>query len=258
MMMADRCVATYTTVLLTFLTVSSAQAAVRFQDKFEDFSLEGFKHTGKGRSSVVNAPRAGNFAARLETDPGDRVRSELVIKDAKEVANGKDTWFGFSNRIDESWEFGKRGDIVFNVHKRREAGDAHGRQPLSLYVKNGRWELGVRGDANRKSTLKSTKSARFDLGPVEKGKWNDWVIRYKPSFNDDGEVEVWKDGQKVVSHKGANAFNDRRPGFAKFGIYRPRGGGTVGRRIIDFDEVKVGDESSRFEDVSPEGLSPLP
>jgi len=118
-MMANQRLTTFTTFLLATLTVSFAQAAV-VQDNFENFSLEGFKHFGKGRSSVVNAPRAGNFAARLETDPGDR-RSELVIEGAKEVANGKDTWFGFSNRIDESWEFGKRRDIVFNVHKRREA-----------------------------------------------------------------------------------------------------------------------------------------
>jgi hypothetical protein len=199
-MMANQRLTTFTSVLLATLTGSFAQAAVVQQDNFEKFSLEGFKHAGNGRSSVVNAPRAGNFAARLEIGPGDR-RSELVIEGAKEVANGKDTWFGFSNRIDESWKFGKRRDIVFNVHKRREAGDAHGGQPLSLSIKNGKWVLRVLGDANRNSTLKSTKFARFDLGPVEKGRWNDWVFRYKPSFNDDGEVEVWKDGQKVLTHK---------------------------------------------------------
>ncbi len=255
-MMANQRLTTFTTVLLATLTIASVQAAV-VQDNFENFSLEGFKHAGNGRSSVVNAPRAGNFAARLETNPGDR-RSELVIEGAKEVANGKDTWFGFSNRIDESWEFGKRRDIVFNVHKRREAGDAHGGQPLSLSIKDGKWVLRVAGDANRNSTLKSTKFARFDLGPAEKGKCNDWVVRYKPSFDDDGEVEVCKDGQMVLTHKGPNDLNDCRPGFAKFGIYRPGRGPTEGKRIIDFDEVKVGDETSRFEDVSPEGLSPLP
>jgi hypothetical protein len=253
--MQARCFITaLSTVLLIALPISSAQAEPRFKDKFEDNSLDGFKHVrgSGGKAEIVNNPRAGNYSARLSTEEGDRVRSQLVIGDGKgkpnRFENGREQYIAFSNRLDESWEFDKkRGDIVFTVHKTREAGDKHGKQPVTLYAKKGRWELAVRGDENKNS--KGFKGRRYDLGPVEKGKWNDWVIRYKPSYKGDGELDVYKDGKKVIEDRGPNAFNDKKPGYAAVGIYRPKGGSKVGKRIIDVDEIKVGD---KFEDVASE------
>jgi hypothetical protein len=229
------------TLLATGLTVSTADAVVYSVNNFERYSLAAFKHVkiGKGKAKVVNSPRKGNFAARLETAPGNRARSELVIDSPKELANGQNYSFRFANRVDPSWADSKRGSIVFNVHKRREAGDAHGKQPVSLYVRNGRWVFSVRGDSNKNSTLKSLRAKHFDLGPVQKGAWNDWQVDYKPSFNNDGAVRVVHNGREVVNFRGATAFNDSRGGFAKFGIYTPAGKGKVGRRAIDFDQVSA-------------------
>jgi hypothetical protein len=226
------------------VTVSPVQADSH-TDQFERYSLAGFKHIGGGKAQIVNNPRKGNYAARLSIGKGTKGRSQLLITDdngkPRSFENGKHHTISFSNRLDPSWKDEKRGEIVFNIHKRRGKADRTGKQPVSLYVRNGRWILSVRGDANPASSLKTMSRKSFDLGPAEKGKWNDWKIDYKPSTGQDGEIRVWKNGQEVVNHKGPNAFAGE-PGYAAFGVYRPKGK-AGGNRVIDYDEVNVGGDN---------------
>ena len=76
------------------------------------------------------------------------------------------------------------------------------------------------------------------------------------SYEDEGLLEVWKDGRKVVTQKGPNTYNDLRGNYFKIGVYkwdwknRPETS-RVERRVLYHDEVRIGGPSARYEDVAP-------
>ena len=56
--------------------------------------------------------------------------------------------------------------------------------------------------------------------PTEKGCWTDWVVHVKWSYQSDGILQIWKNGEKVVDQNGPNAFNDAHGPFFKMGLYK--------------------------------------
>jgi hypothetical protein len=107
-----------------------------------------------------------------------------------------------------------------------------------------------------------------DLGPYETGKWTDWVFRVKWSYLNDGIVEVWKDGKKVVSRIDMPiGFNDQKGPFFKMGIYKgqwekePADGSTldaVSYRVIYHDEFRMADGRGSYAAVAPGGETAIP
>lgn len=92
---------------------------------------------------------------------------------------------------------------------------------------------------------------KIDLGPYEAGTWTNWKFHVKWSYQSDGLVEIWKDGQLVVSKTGPNTYNDRQGPYFKIGIYKPdwkykpQKSNTT-QRVIYFDEVRVENNSSAW------------
>jgi hypothetical protein len=57
--------------------------------------------------------------------------------------------------------------------------------------------------------------------PFERGKWTSWIFRTKWSLDEDGIVEVEKDGNLVFQRHGANCYNNLFAPYLKFGAYAP-------------------------------------
>ncbi|MDO6391757.1 malectin domain-containing carbohydrate-binding protein [Pontibacter sp. BT731] len=90
----------------------------------------------------------------------------------------------------------------------------------------------------------------YDLGPVEKDKWLDFVYHINFSYKSDGVLEVWKNGVKVVDHRGPNSYNDQTVPYFKYGIYK-RNWENISKRVIYVDDVRVGSENATYNDVAP-------
>ena len=78
------------------------------------------------------------------------------------------------------------------------------------------------------------------------GKWTDWVFRVRWSHGKNGEIEVWKNGEKIVSDTGPNCGDVQLAPYFKFGIYKwpwnlppEETPSTVTRRILVFDEIRI-------------------
>jgi len=217
------------------LTVSSAYAGgVSFVDNFENYRLTGY-WPSKGGAKIVNDPRWGNYAVEMALQGGGDNRTEKTIASPR-IELGKTYTMTFSNKLDNSWNF-EYGAIVFNVHKRPDAGDVTGKQPFHLRVRDGKWHLQTTWDDNAKSTRSSISRKSFSGGTAQRGKWYDWKVRYKPSYKGDGLLEVWRDGNKIVNYRGPTYFNDKEGGFVKYGIYSPEGGKS-GQKIY-YDGVSL-------------------
>lgn len=95
---------------------------------------------------------------------------------------------------------------------------------------------------------------------ADRGAWVDWVVRVKWSTGHDGQLEVWKDGARVLRDAGPNCYNDgddQAPYF-KFGLYKwpwlasaELAPSDVSQRRLYFDEIRIGDATAGFDAVSP-------
>lgn len=240
--------------------ISSANAGVVFSDQFDSSSFSGWAPSGNATASIVNSPvRGGNYAAQLSLDRlHDKVsrRTELtLIKPKFEI--GKEYWIGFSNYLPVLEDSGKRGEFfAFQIHKRPDAADASGKQPLTLTANPTSWRVNVHFDANATTAVRGDSLRRFAAGDIDYGQWTDWVIHIHLSYASDGSLEVWKDGNKIVSYLGPNCYNDKLGPFMKIGVYNSswvsREGATAAdQRTIYYDKVSVGDETASYADVAP-------
>ncbi|PRX38587.1 DUF4377 domain-containing protein, partial [Salegentibacter salegens] len=57
-----------------------------------------------------------------------------------------------------------------------------------------------------------------------------------------------------------NSYNDEKYPYFKFGVYKWKWGTAATQRVIYYDEVRIGDKNSSYEEVKPNGseeLAPL-
>jgi hypothetical protein len=94
------------------------------------------------------------------------------------------------------------------------------------------------------------------VGPVVLRSWDDWVMHIKVRSDDQGLIELWRNGDQMLSWTGPNAFPlDSIP--VKWGAYIGSGNATTDPITVLYDDVVIADETARYEDVAPGHRSPL-
>ena len=214
----------------------------------------------------VNSPaRSGKYSVRFEVRRKlGSYRSELKLPAEPRL---NERWYGFSIFVPEDWGEDPAGDIVAQWHGLKDPGMMRAYPPLALHITGNRWQLAVNWDAGKRKTKeearKAARRARLELGPLQRGVWTDWVLHVRWSYRDDGLLEVWKNGRRVVDRTGPNCYNDRRGPYFKIGIYHPswkRKNAAafhsqqviVPRKVIYHDEIRIGGESATYATVAPQ------
>ena len=101
----------------------------------------------------------------------------------------------------------------------------------------------------------------WELGAYETGKWVDWVFHMKWSYESDGVLEVWKDGELVVTKQGPNCYNDKLGPYFKMGLYKGWQNwqesdwrhDVVDERMLFHDELRIAHGENGYDLVSPDG-----
>lgn len=206
-------------------------------------------------------PREGNTAIKWFVDMNDigsssydsekqtewRRRSEVRPdgKGIKTAEYGEEYWYGFSTYLATDYADETVGEIIFQIHSTEDYGsrDPNGPReiglnpPFALSTSRGRYALDIRGD-DREIVVFQPGEVRnyrrynkYDLGPIQKGEWVDWVVHIKWSYNLSkdpnnpaaGFVRIWKNGKIATPEEylwGANDYNNLQPAYIKFGIYK--------------------------------------
>lgn len=212
-----------------------------------------FATTRYGFSTPAGLARKGGQAARFEMRRADTdvVRSELA---GKKTESALHNWYAVSLYLpSESWGTDKEWDIITQFNTVADAGEPKLTPPVKLFVDEGRLYLSVNWAA-AKIAFKPEGSEQWDLGPVEKDKWLDFVWHINFSFNPDGVLELWKNGVKVVNYRGPNMYNDNVVPWFKYGIYR-RKWASVHSRVLYADEVRIMSGNVSYSDIAPEGAA---
>lgn len=198
--------------------------------------------------AVTDLVREGKYSARFKS--GDGARCEILprvyknfLTDQLREPFDEDRWYGFSTYLPEGWEFNDRNEVLAQWHSSRDVifGEKGGRgPPLALRILRDKWRLthGWDGDLLSKPGAKAIYPLWVDT--IETGIWIDWVFHVRWSYKKEGEgiIEVWKNGEKIVSYKGPNTYNDIRGVYLKVGSYHPRQ-----NRTLYFDNIWVDDEN---------------
>jgi hypothetical protein len=99
-----------------------------------------------------------------------------------------------------------------------------------------------------------------DLGEVEKDKWHTYVYHIIHSAGSSGLIEIWKDGQKIVTRRGANMYaltgGFHLPNW-KLGLYKSAWNGSettdTKLRVLYFDDIRYGSALATYADMLPIG-----
>jgi hypothetical protein len=120
---------------------------------------------------------------------------------------------------------------------------------LKLIIRDGRWRLSHRwstAKVNRflwESTGRDT-SEEIDLGQVGRGQWVRWEFRVLWAWDDQGRLQVLRDGRTAYRKQGSTAYRDWRGPYFKIGMYQPEwskgpNSSFVKERRIYYDNVEV-------------------
>lgn len=183
------------------------------------------EHSGQ----VVTDPvRAGSHAARFtirkeDPDVRDGKRAELRLKG---VEMGRLYRYAFSLYVPEDWIAGPLPMSAAQWHGTPDKllGEAGRSPPLMLLILDEAFLVEVNWDPARitDGVFGPSGSQGHDhgwQGPLERGRWSDWVFTVRWSAGDDGLLEVEKDGRTLVRREGPNAYKDFIGPYMKLGIY---------------------------------------
>ena len=205
--------------------------------------------------------RKGKSAARFEFMKSDVTNYNRFVR--SEIRQGSDAdgerWYGFSNYLPSDFVTDPLAEKIAQWHEVPDwdLGENWRSPPISFGIENGRYYLQILWAAAAVNTNNSKDGEKkVDLGPVDKAKWNDWVFHIKFSYKSDGVLEIWKNKVKVFSLYGPNSFNDKYYPYFKIGIYKWGWDGWASyspesKRVLFYDEVRIGNKNANLNDVSP-------
>jgi hypothetical protein len=211
-------------------------------------------------------PRQGQYMMKtyLNRETSSVSYRTEVVPTGQDYIVGDELWYAFSIYLSGNYDTDDIWEIVAQWHGRPDfdIGEDWRNPIMGIYTTDGKWTVFNIWDAKR-NTFESGErvydgSERWDLGEYEREKWVDWVFHVLWSYQDDGILEVWKDGEKVIDRPGPNTFNDAEGPYLKIGLYkgwhdRSDPPGNVSERTLYHDEVLFGDANSSYEEVSPAG-----
>jgi len=250
-------------IALRILDVRPIGSPLTFIGDFEKGQLTGWSVSGNA-PQVTNRPtRAGRYAMKTLLD-----RNKDKVPYRTEVSGpgsnvGKEYWYGFSILLPDDYVPDKVWEIVAQWHGVPDfkIGEDWRNPVMALSTTSGKWDFVSRWDA-KENTFEGGKRAyggtkKYNLGLYRTGVWTGWVVHVKWSYQPDGLLEIWKNGEKVIEQEGPNTFNDKKGPYFKMGLYKgwktpDRPSDAVSSRILYHDEFRMAGSGAGYDDVAPQ------
>lgn len=239
-----------------------------FEDTFEGpgalDAWPGHEKANKNSISISDSvAHSGRYSLKFvlrKSDPAvaNGKRAEVAMK--PELNAKTERWVGFSVFLPATFTPDPAPEIIQQWHDMPDLSDGGvwRSPPFALYTQNGHWFLAIKSSAKRLTSNKDLSSKDYDLGPCVNSQWINWVFHVRFSWEDDGLIEVWQNGNLVQTINGPNTYNDKVGNYFKLGIYKwvwmpekDKGISTTTEREVFYDDVRIGDEDATYNDVAP-------
>jgi hypothetical protein len=196
-------------------------------------------------SPVYHGKKAARFELR-DTDPENNngKRAEISFP-APGKATNPERWYAFAVLFPrEDFDYDNSDEVICQWHQGGKATPS-----LCIRTKGNQIRLRVKAVTDSKEWI--------DIGEIEKNVWQYYVIHIKHSSGPDGLIEIWRDNKLLVHNAGANMYDISNGAFHipnwKLGIYKSAwnssSGTSVHKRVLYFDDIKMGDEHASFSDM---------
>ncbi len=226
----------------------TSSSNILFQESFEDSNAFSFaqKELAEDYSFAVATYPVfeGENSGRFELNDYDPMvangtRAEIMFPALAQ----KDNWYSCSVYI-PSKDY--RGDSNYDIISQWDQGNGTGYSTIMLKIKNDRFFM--------KSGLTIEESKEYDIAKVQKDAWNEFVFHIIHSSDNDGLIELWLNGEKVLNIEGGNMDKKYELPKWKIGIYKKAWNGNkttnTDRRVLFFDNVRLGNQNASFEEMT--------
>lgn len=235
-------------------------ASWNFEDDepLHDLHFENIKNDG---SIIVEDPQNSNNKVMYVELPSGLDRREVMWADGnnnyymypntKDIKHGDEFWIGLkvyvpkiiNSQQSNSPSIFQIGPISSRVNFQGSVG-LYQLQAPSHYSffrwRKFKYEYSPIGDINE-----------VKMSDLRYNQWENFVIHCILRDNDEeGLVEIWKNGVKVYSLKQANAINDTRV-VIKWGVYIGVGNSSKDVLSCYYDDIKIGNALSGYDAVAP-------
>jgi hypothetical protein len=251
----------------TYAQSAVTEGPLLFSEDFEGdkpFSLasnvKGIRATSYAFMTVDEPVFRGKKAGRFELRYSDPIVSNGKRAEVSVVgsSNHKERWYSFAVFFPaEHYAYDSENEIISQWHQSpdRHLGEGSQSPATALRIRKDRFILDTGYNENKVSDgVHKDKRKRIDLGIIEKNVWHEFVFHFVHSYEKDGLIEVWHNGKHVLTHKGGNMYNNVKLPYWKLGVYKAifkRGPTDVEKRILYYDNIRVGNENATFEVMSP-------
>lgn len=212
---------------------------------------------------VTNIKRLGTSSWRMEVRPGDRTvyygsyRAEITGTSKGNVNTYKATAYRLSTYVPSGTWASTSEEAIFPFQFHPWASGNNGGSPsLAVEIKNDRYRMVVRHTNG--STSGSQVMLTFDIGPVERDVFVDWIVYYQPHITN-GRIIIWRRVLGVDSdYRIAPNCNYTGPclhawsqfPFFKMGVYWWKRPGSGGPELIHRGYI----DESAFGQSTPENI----
>lgn len=270
-------------VAVIFFSFTFTSGAILFYDDAEDhpkesdwFNLVAPMPEGSYVESSEVQARSGNGSYRFflpKYDPDYNYRTsrgdlhiELrlnnpIFEGSNKFKIGREYWVGYSVYFPSDFDFPSQWLLTGQAHSSYEECDVGPNgQPYSFQIRGNDeifyWNMRIVCEPGDCVSSKSEQVEHNEESPaIRSGEWNDVVMHLKFEYSKPGINEVWLNGVKWVDNQGdyCNAQNDPGGPDFRFGIYGPLDNDTV----LYYDEIRIGDSGSFYDEVVPKGEVPV-
>jgi len=221
---------------------------------FEDFESEnplGFvHHQFPEKHSFERSDKfafKGKFSGKFELRYGDRkatssgIRTEVLFP----VQAKNERWYSFAVLFPENgFDYDNDDELITQWHQ-----SGLGTPSASLRIRRDKIFFRV---GNVQPNGNAEIMDFYDFGKLPRNEWHEFVFHFIHSNGDDGLLEIWRNGVKIVERKGGNMYEGELPRW-KIGIYKARWekeATDTKLRIVFFDNVKLGDEKATLKEMT--------
>jgi len=247
----------------------SAASSIILTTTFDD-GYPGWKeelcceHSAQFVGTPIRGGGTGSKALKITFKKTDATRRGDVRAELRHnsLPYKSERWYAVSLLFPSNFAPTEKSFIVTQWHDFPDDGEPWKIPPLFISTKGERLNVGNRWDSvTRRITPKrggqeGIKRQDWDIGPLPKNRWVDFVVHVKWSHESDGFLEVFKDGVKVVSKTGPNTYWDERGPFWKIGMYASDIDDEpslydFNEQVIYYDRIRMGDASASYKAIAP-------
>ncbi|MEH2544082.1 hypothetical protein V1283_000727 [Bradyrhizobium sp. AZCC 2262] len=188
--------------------------------------------------SIRRATDAATDLTRFEVRPGDQWSEDRDSGENKErsefdgykqkFAHGADVWGAYSFLVEPGAEYRSDWTAISQMH---------GTKVRAFHVHFKAGNLIIYSEHSKPGGTGGVSAIRYN-SRLSRNVWHNIVFHLKESTSDDGRLEFWCDGKKIVDFTGAIGAAGNQA-YWKFGVYR--GYGPIATPLaIQFANMEIG------------------